>query len=97
MKLNNQLILPIKIGHEDHNRPAVADQEEPGSMSFSENIEESPMKKGEQQSLYQFRNNDEEVMNAGDEKQHFKIYEFSLNENNAKSVISSTDRKKPFF
>ena len=29
------------------------------------------------------------------EEEHLKIYEFRFNENNAKSVISSTDRKYP--
>ena len=36
-----------------------------------------------------------ETSKAEEPSAHFKIYEFNYNENNAKSVISSNDRKKP--
>lgn len=60
----------------------VNDIDDPSCVSFSENIDESPSKK-------------EDRVIIDDPTSHFKIYEFNYNEHNAKSVISSTDRKKP--
>ena len=57
-------------------------------FSYSENIEESPLKRDK-------RSNEDPTVPAGGTMSHHKIYEFTYNENNAKSVISSTDRKKP--
>ena len=58
-----------------------AEYDDPSCVSMSENIDESPSKK------------DKIVIE--DPASHFKIYEFNYNEHNAKSVISSTDRRKP--
>lgn len=58
--------------------------EEQSLASLSENIEESPFKKDRRS-----KQRDQT------DEQHHKIYQFPFNENNAKSVISSTDRKKP--
>lgn len=63
----------------------IGEFDDPSCLSFSENIDESPSKR------------DKAPTAKGDEDphSHFKIYEFNYNEHNAKSVISSTDRKKP--
>lgn len=72
----------------------INEHDDPSCLSFSENIDESPGKKEEQS--YE----DLDLGANGDDSNkynssHFKIYEFNYNENNVKSVISSTDRKRP--
>ena len=62
-------------------------------ISFSENIEESPLKRDKK--LNEAVGYCDELMdNAAIISSHPKIYEFTYNENNNKTAMSATDRMK---